>query len=60
MPLHVVKFIVEDSIEERIGRIIEEKQSMMEEYIEDGGLRRTTEFSHEDLVRVLGLGTGKC
>ena len=53
-PLHVVRFLVTDSVEEHIQGILEEKDALFERIIEsvDGFEVR---FSRDDLLRILGV-----
>lgn len=51
-PLHVFRFLVKDSIEDRINSILSEKQKIFKWYI-DGAKIAEIRFSHEDLVRIL-------
>lgn len=55
-PLHVVRFLVADSIEERIAKILDQKEKMFEEVVEapETGARH---FSVEELIRILELST---
>ncbi len=51
-PLHVVRFLVRNTIEERIAEILEKKESLFQETV-DGGENGT--LSRRDLVDVLDL-----
>ena len=52
-PLHVIRFIVLDSIEERISNIIVQKQELFENYIETAPNVEDSRFSKELLEQVL-------
>ena len=51
-PLHVLRFLTVDTIEERIAVILEEKESMFREVI-DSGAARARGFSVRELMRIL-------
>ena len=46
-PLHVIRFVVLDSIEERISNIIEKKQELFENYIETASNVEDSKFTRE-------------
>lgn len=52
-PLHVIRFIVLDTIEERISDILIEKQELFENYIETAANVDTPRFSKELLKQIL-------
>ena len=54
-PLEVIRFIVEDTVEERIAEILEYKSSLFNEYIEDAPTVTTERLSDQDLRRILNL-----
>ena len=56
-PLHVVRFLVADSIEERIATILERKKCLFDEIIESAETR-TYRFTKEELTQILELTTG--
>lgn len=56
-PLHVVRFLVADSIEERIKKILEQKECLFDEIIESAETR-TYRFTKEELMQILELTTG--
>ena len=56
-PLHVVRFLVADSIEERIEKILERKECLFDEIIESAETR-THRFTKEELMQILELPTG--
>ena len=56
-PLHVIRFLVADSIEERIETILEEKKYLFDEVIESAETR-TYRFTKEELMQTLELATG--
>ena len=56
-PLHVVRFLVPDSIEERIATILEQKEYVFDEIIES--VENTTHhFTTKELMNILELATG--
>lgn len=56
VPLQVVRFIVEDSVEERISEILHDKEGLFEDYIESApGLRRPGELSDAELRTILDI-----
>jgi SNF2 family DNA or RNA helicase len=54
-PLHVVRFIVRDTIEERIRTILAAKAQLFEDYVESATTTDVPTFTRRDLLRVLGL-----
>ncbi len=56
-PLHVVRFLVQDSIEERIASILEEKARLFEDVVESSGMAGKA-FTKQELMSILGLSTG--
>ena len=54
-PLHVIRFIVLDTIEERISNIIGNKRKLFENYIETAASVDTPRFSKEMLEQVLEI-----
>jgi len=54
-PLQVIRFIVSDTIEERIQRIIEGKRTIFDRYIEEAETAEVAPFTSHDLIRILGL-----
>ena len=54
-PLHVVRFLVRDSIEERIDDILAAKQQLFEEYIEAIDVPDIPALTRNDLIRALGV-----
>jgi SNF2 family DNA or RNA helicase len=57
-PLHVFRFLVVNSIEERIARILEEKQVLFEQYVEDAESADNEPFSRQELSWILQVGAG--
>lgn len=55
-PLHVVRFLIADSIEERIADILDRKERMFENVVEDAETA-ARHFSVEELTRILELST---
>lgn len=54
-PLHVIKFITVDTIEERINEVLLEKKELFDEYVEAAPGADTQAFSGSDLKRLLAL-----
>ena len=53
--LHVFRFIVRDTIEEKIDSILRAKQSLFDEVIEDAENANVGPLNHADLAAILGL-----
>ena len=56
-PLHVVRFMVADTIEERIAAILDRKESLFEDVVESTGVAARS-FSVQELMQILELSTG--
>ena len=54
-PLHVIRFLVIDTIEERISDIIQKKQELFENYIESANFVTPPEPSNELLKQILDV-----
>lgn len=54
-PLHVVRFLVRDSIEERIQEILDEKRSVFMQYVEAVDKTEIDVLTRGELIRALGL-----
>lgn len=54
-PLHVVRFLVQDSIEERIDSILVAKQQLFDEYVESVEAGDTPMLTRNDLIHALGI-----
>lgn len=54
-PLQVVRFLVEDSIEERILEILQEKEALFDEYVEAAPGSPTEQARNSHLKRILEL-----
>ena len=54
-PLHVVRFLVRDSIEERIDAILSAKQQLFEEYVESVDVPDIPLLTRNDLIHALGM-----
>ena len=54
-PLHVLKYLVTDTVESRIAEIIERKVSLFSEYIDKADDADIGRFSRQELMEVLGL-----
>ena len=53
-PLHVIRFLVVDTIEERIAAVLDRKESMFEEVIESAETN-ATRFTVQELMQILEL-----
>ena len=53
-PLHVVRFLVQDTIEERIASILETKAALFEDVVESSGAAGST-FTKRELLNILEL-----
>ena len=54
-PLHVVRFLVKDSIEERIDAILTAKQELFEDYVESVDVAEIPALTRDDLIHALGM-----
>jgi len=54
-PLHVVRFLVDDTIEERIDSLLKEKKNLFKEYVEGADNAEVPALSRSDLWKILGL-----
>ena len=54
-PVEVIRFVVEDTVEERIAEILENKAALFKEYIEDAPTVATERLSDHDLRSILDL-----
>lgn len=55
--LHVVRFMVVDTVEERIQEVLNEKQALFDAYVETAQDADIPSLSREDLLRILGVGS---
>jgi SNF2 family DNA or RNA helicase len=56
-PLHVIRFLVVDTIEERINEVLLEKKIDFETYIDDAENAPVSQLTRDDLRRILSLPT---
>ena len=54
-PLHVLRFLVQDSVEEQIALILAEKQSIFSTYVDEAQSAEPSRFSRAELRHILGL-----
>lgn len=54
-PAHVYTYICEDTIEERIERVLQQKQSLFDELVDDVSIDLQSQLSAEELFGVFGL-----
>ena len=55
----VHKFVCRGTVEERIDRMIEDKQSLAEDVLEGGAEKLLTEMSNEQLIEIVSLDVDK-
>lgn len=53
--LHVMRFLVADSIEERIAEVLQEKRALFEEYVNSAESASVPPLSRGELLRILDL-----
>ena len=53
--LHVVQFVVQNSVEEKIAKILDAKKEIFQDYIEEADIADVAPFTREELVQVLGM-----
>jgi len=54
-PLQVIRFRVEDSVEERIAELLEKKEGLFHEYVEQAESWQATRFTRDELRQILEL-----
>ena len=54
-PLHVVRYIVKHSIEERIENLLKEKNKIFEKYVTKAESADVSHLSMKDLCRILNI-----
>lgn len=54
-PLHVVRFLVADTVEERINSILEAKQALFDHYVEQAPGAEVSPLTRAELLRALDL-----
>ena len=54
-PLHVMRFLVRDSIEERIDAILTVKQQLFDDYVESVDVVDIPALTRNDLIHALGM-----
>ncbi len=57
VPLHVFRFLVVNTIEDRIARILKEKKAVFDAYVEEAESAVVSHLSRGDLKRLLELNT---
>ncbi len=55
LPVHVYKYTCEDTIEERIDQILQEKQKLFDDVVDDVSIDLGTRLSAEELFGLFGL-----
>ncbi|MBI2908742.1 MAG: DEAD/DEAH box helicase [Chloroflexi bacterium] len=55
IPVHVYKYTIEDTIEERIDNVLKEKQMLFDELVDDVSIDLRSSLSSEDLFGLFGL-----
>lgn len=53
--VELIRFIVEDTVEERIAKILEDKTALFREYIEDAPIVSSEKLSDQELRRILDI-----
>jgi SNF2 family DNA or RNA helicase len=53
--LHVLRFLVINSVEERIAEVLEEKRGLFEQYVESAESASVPGFTRDELMRILEL-----
>lgn len=56
-PAHVYTYICEDTIEERIERVLQQKQSLFDELVDEVSIDLPSQLTAEELFGVFGLAT---
>lgn len=56
-PLHVIRFLVKDTIEERIENILQNKLDRIELYIEGAESAESSNITKSDMIEILEIGT---
>lgn len=54
-PLHVLRFIVDDTVEQRIAVLLQKKRVLFNEYVNEAENAEIEKLSHSDLRQILGL-----
>jgi SNF2 family DNA or RNA helicase len=54
-PLHVFRFLVDNTIEERIDTLLREKRAFFKEYVEAAENADIPTYSNNELLQILGL-----
>ena len=55
MPLQVIRFLVENSVEERIQEVLREKKTLFDMYVEDAPGFSVEQFTEDQLKKILDL-----
>ena len=55
--LQVIKFLVVNTVEERIEQILKEKEEIFTSFVDNATIAKISPFSQEDLLRILGFGS---
>ena len=53
--LHIFRFLINDTIEQRIAELLSRKNMLFEEYIEGAETAELSGFTRNDLLQVLGI-----
>lgn len=54
-PLHVMRFVVQETVEQRIESILQSKQALFSEYVDGAKNSATAAFTRDELRQILGL-----
>lgn len=52
LPLQVIRFLIKDTIEERIQKILKEKRDLFQDYIEEADIANISKFTKDDLLQI--------
>ena len=56
-PLHVIRFLITDSVEEQIAKILDQKKHLFDEIIESPKTRSSYSFTEKELMQILELAS---
>jgi SNF2 family DNA or RNA helicase len=54
-PLHVLRFVVDDTVEQRIAQLLKNKRAVFDEYVNGANNADIEQLTHADLRHILGL-----
>lgn len=59
VPLQVVRFLIEGTVEQRIAELLAEKETLFQNYVEEAESWRETSFNRDELRRILALSVNQ-